>query len=151
MESVVSWSNLTEGNNSFKPFEEPGIMTVLYLKMFYAARKQLQKIQNQSEAITGRQTTSVLRKELKAAMTPCIILGVLLICWIPQVILASIYIINPGSCFSYRQFIADIFIQINSGLNPLIYAWRNKEFRHAFKKILMRIACRSHNQATFYG
>nr|XP_006821087.1 PREDICTED: adrenergic receptor-like protein isoform X1 [Saccoglossus kowalevskii] len=82
---------------------------------------------------------AVFMTELKAAITPCIVLGVLLVCWLPQLIMVSIHPLFPGSCDVIGQMVADTLIVINSGINPVIYAWRNRKFRQAFQKIIQKM------------
>ncbi|NP_001164684.1 adrenergic receptor-like protein [Saccoglossus kowalevskii] len=115
------------------------IMVVLYIRIFLAARTQLRKINNQLQVTDHIQQNSRLQTELKAAITPCIVLGVLLVCWLPQLIMVSIHPLFPGSCDVIGQMVADTLIVINSGINPVIYAWRNRKFRQAFQKIIQKM------------
>lgn len=77
-----------------------------------------------------------IRKENKAARTLGLIMGVFLMCWLPYF---SINIAFPlwGDRISPIVLEASMWLgYANSSLNPFIYAFFNKDFRHAFVAIL---------------
>lgn len=70
-----------------------------------------------------------------------LILGCFTICWLPYFIVAcsQIYrLIENSSAVAYMA--AFTLAMSNSAMNPLIYAWKNSNFRHAFINLLK---CRS--------
>lgn len=70
-----------------------------------------------------------------------LILGCFTICWLPYFIVAcsQIYrLIESSSAVAYMA--AFTLAMSNSAMNPLIYAWKNSNFRHAFINLLK---CRS--------
>lgn len=66
-----------------------------------------------------------------------LILGGFSICWLPYFIVACVQIfslIDYNSPILYKS--AFSLAMANSGMNPLIYAWKNKNFRRAFALLL---------------
>ena len=105
----------------------------MYVRIFLAARYHLRRINPQTENTPQQH---YIKRELKAAVTPCIVLGVMFICWIPQIIVMGM---TRHELSAFRErFVADAFLLINSTINPLIYACHSKEFRQAFCKIIQK-------------
>ncbi|XP_026475953.1 octopamine receptor beta-3R-like [Ctenocephalides felis] len=78
------------------------------------------------------------RAEHKAARTLGIIMGVFLICWLPFFLWYVITTLCGDSCPCPDVVVATLFWigYFNSALNPLIYAYFNRDFREAFKNTL---------------
>ncbi|XP_077478839.1 adenosine A2a receptor b [Stigmatopora argus] len=121
------------------------VMLVVYAHIFMAARRQLhlmglKKISPVTPAI-GKPSSSfrsTFQKEVHAAKSLAIIVGLFAFCWLP------VHIIN---CFNYLcdscqrphhwvMNIAIILSHANSVVNPFIYAYRIREFRQTFRRIL---------------
>uniref|UniRef100_UPI00398E9B08 adenosine receptor A2a-like n=1 Tax=Pristiophorus japonicus TaxID=55135 RepID=UPI00398E9B08 len=122
------------------------IMFGIYLRIFMAARHQLKQME--FKVIHTEKTRSTLQKEVHAAKSLAIIVGLFAICWLP------LHIINCFSLFcdncrppAWIMYFAIILSHANSVVNPLIYAYRIREFRHTFRKILKRHVLRKTDQA----
>ncbi|KAF7653727.1 hypothetical protein LDENG_00079260 [Lucifuga dentata] len=120
------------------------VMLVIYAHIFMAARRQLRltglkvaSVQGQMPA-SSHSPPSTFQKEVHAAKSLAIIVGLFAVCWLP------LHIIN---CFNHLcqecgrphiwvMNIAIILSHANSVVNPFIYAYRIREFRHTFKRIL---------------
>ena len=81
------------------------------------------------------ETNSSRKKEFKAAKTIAIVLGFLLTCYAPSVVVITfIYFISPinssnGSLWACIIAWQSTFVLLNSLINPLIYGWRVQEIR----------------------
>ncbi|XP_073971484.1 octopamine receptor beta-2R-like isoform X2 [Rhodnius prolixus] len=94
-------------------------------------------IQLNSNGTTMRTATS-WRSEHKAARTLGIIMGVFMICWLPFFLWYVITTLCGQVCYCPDVVVAVLFWigYFNSALNPLIYAYFNRDFREAFKNTL---------------
>ncbi|XP_061822451.1 adenosine receptor A2b-like [Nerophis lumbriciformis] len=122
------------------------VMLVVYAHIFMAARRQLRLtgLKKVSPAPSLRapasSSRSTLHKEVHAAKSLAIIVGLFAVCWLP------LHVIN---CFNHLcpdcarphvwvMNIAIIMSHANSVVNPFIYAYRIREFRQTFRRILHR-------------
>lgn len=114
------------------------LMLAIYLCIFMAARHQLMLIE--VKASHGEKSRSVLQKEVQAAKSLAIIVGLFAVCWLP------LHIINCFTLFCPQcdrppdlvMYVAIILSHANSVVNPFIYAYRIREFRHTFRRIIRR-------------
>lgn len=79
------------------------------------------------------------KSEQRQANTIAIIIVTLMLCYLPQITLLTIRATYGDS----RELLnidawADLFVFLNSSLNPLIYCLRNKEIRSALKSLFKR-------------
>lgn len=66
-----------------------------------------------------------------------LILGCFTICWLPYFIVACTRIFEFGANSSLNYYKAAFSLAMaNSGMNPVIYAWKNRTFRRAFIHLL---------------
>ncbi|XP_024130497.1 adenosine A2a receptor a [Oryzias melastigma] len=114
------------------------LMLAIYLCIFMAARHQLKLME--VKALHGEKSRSTLQKEVQAAKSLAIIVGLFAVCWLP------LHIINCFTLFCprcHRPHLAILYVAIilshaNSVINPFIYAYRIREFRKTFRKIIRR-------------
>ncbi|XP_076644749.1 octopamine receptor beta-1R isoform X2 [Halictus rubicundus] len=95
----------------------------------------------QAAAETGtsiRQQTKSWRAEHKAARTLGIIMGAFLLCWLPFFLWYLTTSLCGEACYCPDTVVTVLFWigYFNSALNPLIYAYFNRDFREAFKDTL---------------
>lgn len=64
-----------------------------------------------------------------------LIIGCFSICWLPYFIVVSIMSFGVSDLDLLLR-LAVVLATANSGMNPLIYAWKNSNFRKAFQKML---------------
>ncbi|XP_026118392.1 trace amine-associated receptor 4-like [Carassius auratus] len=118
----------------------PGIiMSSLYLKIFYVARKHVKVM---SERVTGgMRSQSSAHRERKAAKTLAIVMGVFLLCWLPYFTAAAL---DPFFNFWTPAVVFDAlfwFAYFNSTCNPLIYGFFYPCFQKAFKILISTYIC----------
>ncbi|KAF7391804.1 hypothetical protein HZH68_011347 [Vespula germanica] len=85
-----------------------------------------------------RQQSKSWRAEHKAARTLGIIMGAFLLCWLPFFLWYLTTTLCGEACYCPDTVVSVLFWigYFNSALNPLIYAYFNRDFREAFKDTL---------------
>ncbi|XP_026825542.1 octopamine receptor beta-3R isoform X2 [Ooceraea biroi] len=85
-----------------------------------------------------RQQTKSWRAEHKAARTLGIIMGAFLLCWLPFFLWYLTTSLCGEACYCPDAVVLVLFWigYFNSALNPIIYAYFNRDFRDAFKDTL---------------
>ncbi|CAN2387850.1 7 transmembrane receptor (rhodopsin family) [Pristimantis euphronides] len=123
------------------------IMLGIYIKIFMVARKQLRQIELKCVGSDNSRTT--LQKEVNAAKSLAIIVGLFVFCWLPIHILNCITLFDPN--FSnekpeWAMSLAIILSHANSVVNPIIYAYKIRDFRYTFRKIISKyLICKKDN------
>uniref|UniRef100_A0A8C2XC29 Adenosine A1 receptor n=1 Tax=Cyclopterus lumpus TaxID=8103 RepID=A0A8C2XC29_CYCLU len=108
------------------------LMLAIYVEIFYMIHKQLNKKVTASHTDPRR----YFGKELKLAKSLALVLFLFAVSWLPLHILNCITLFCPD--FDKPMFliyIAIILTHGNSAVNPIVYAFRIKKFRTAFRKI----------------
>lgn len=84
-----------------------------------------------------------MKREHKAAKTLGIIMGIFILCWLPFFLWYVITTLCGDACYCPDVVVALLFWigYFNSTLNPLIYAYFNRDFREAFKNTLQCAFC----------
>ncbi|KAK4812183.1 hypothetical protein QYF61_009075 [Mycteria americana] len=116
------------------------IMLGIYIKIFMVACKQLHQIE-----LMGNSRTT-LQKEVHAAKSLAIIVGLFAFCWLPLHILNCITHFHEEFSKSkpeWVMYMAIILSHANSVINPIIYAYRIRDFRYTFRKIISKILCKT--------
>uniref|UniRef100_A0A4W5M9Y9 Adenosine A2a receptor n=1 Tax=Hucho hucho TaxID=62062 RepID=A0A4W5M9Y9_9TELE len=100
-------------------------MLAIYARIFMAARRQLRLM-------------DLKLKEVHAAKSLAIIVGLFALCWLPLHIINcfNLFCQDCGRPHIWVMNIAIILSHANSVVNPFIYAYRIREFRHTFRRIL---------------
>ncbi|XP_017849616.1 octopamine receptor beta-1R [Drosophila busckii] len=99
---------------------------------------QISQIPKPRPSIQVEQSTiTTMRRERKAARTLGIIMSAFLLCWLPFFVWYITFTLCD-SCKTPRLVVGILFWigYFNSALNPIIYAYFNRDFRAAFKKTL---------------
>ena len=117
------------------------IMLGIYLKIFTVARKQMRKIELKcvGNGDSHQHHRTLLQREIRAAKSLSIIMGLFAVCWLPVHVLNCITLFFPEL---HRppilMYVAILLSHANSAVNPVIYAYRIQDFRNTFRKILSR-------------
>ncbi|GAB6031558.1 octopamine receptor [Chamberlinius hualienensis] len=85
-----------------------------------------------------------MKRERKAAKTLGIIMGCFILCWLPFFLWYLITTMCGDNC-PYPEIVVSIVFWIgyfNSSVNPIIYAYFNREFREAFRETLQCVFCK---------
>ncbi|KAF5898356.1 adenosine receptor A2b [Clarias magur] len=118
-------------------------MLGIYVKIFTVARKQLRQIKlgsvmGNGESRQHQHHRGFLQREIRAAKSLSIIVGLFALCWLPVHVLNCLTLFVPTEKSEYVMYVAIILSHANSAVNPIIYAYRIREFRNTFRKILAR-------------
>ncbi|XP_049460934.1 5-hydroxytryptamine (serotonin) receptor 1A b isoform X2 [Epinephelus fuscoguttatus] len=100
--------------------------------------------ESRHEKATEAKRKIALARERKTVKTLGIIMGTFILCWLPFFIVALVMPFCQESCYMPR-WLEDVINWLgysNSLLNPIIYAYFNKDFQSAFKKIIKCHFCR---------
>lgn len=97
------------------------------------------------------QETPAQRQERKAAKTIAFVIGAFILLVYPRIIMLLYHMANKETPSSrLARFWVRVLLYSNSAVNPAVYAWRHKEIRREFKKILKkcwhRLACKDKHQ-----
>nr|XP_012593339.1 cytospin-B isoform X2 [Microcebus murinus] len=109
------------------------IMLVIYIKIFMVACRQLQR----TELMDHSRTT--LQREIHAAKSLAMIVGIFALCWLPVHVINCVTLFQPARAKNKPRWAMNIAILLshaNSVVNPIVYAYRNRDFRYTFHKII---------------
>uniref|UniRef100_A0A8C6X8X3 G-protein coupled receptors family 1 profile domain-containing protein n=1 Tax=Naja naja TaxID=35670 RepID=A0A8C6X8X3_NAJNA len=120
------------------------LMLVLYGRIFKAARFRIRKTVRKADKKQPPLSPSepvekvmALARERKTVKTLGIIMGTFILCWLPFFIVALVLPFCEVGC-SMPAWLGAVINWLgysNSLLNPVIYAYFNKDFQSAFQKI----------------
>lgn len=116
------------------------VICYCYFHIFRAARLQQRQIAVLS-SVNSTYASTVLKNK-KAAWTIGIIIGLFVLMWTPNLILAFVEIVTARQASCRRLdivlswYFAGFLSFFSSCCNPWVYAARSREFRAAFKRVL---------------
>ena len=117
------------------------VNAIFYLKIYLAVKYHTEQIAAMQTS-DGREINEEMRrnaeKQKKAAVTFFCVYLVLVVCYLPNLIIACIKFADV-TISKYLTAFTDFVVFLNSSLNPLIYCWKMKHIRHAVKSILVKI------------
>ena len=125
------------------------ITVIIYVQIFIAARKQRRKIQQQNAAVN--EGNKDMRQVHKSTKMMALILGLFELSWMPFLLTQSVHrlVHDPQN----SSILLEVFLRFvsvlafsNSFWNPVVYGWKNKQFRKAYKEVLS-ICCRFQDEA----
>lgn len=109
------------------------IMLVIYIKIFMVACRQLQRMELMDHSRT------VLQREIHAAKSLAMIVGIFAVCWLPLHAINCVTLFQPTQAKpKWAMNMAILLSHANSVVNPIVYAYRNQDFRYTFHKIISR-------------
>ncbi|XP_078614246.1 adenosine receptor A2b-like [Branchiostoma floridae x Branchiostoma japonicum] len=115
------------------------IMGFIYSTIFWSVRKQLRLIKSTDITTSAiEKKKKYFKKEVKAAKSLAIIVGLFAVCWLPLHTLNCITHFTKDPCaFPYELLMTAILLShANSAVNPVIYAFRNRDYRITFKSLV---------------
>ena len=114
------------------------IILCSYTYIFIVSYKQRQLVREQGRDIPGMPT---VEHHMKGARTLAIVVALCLLSIIALLVVTSLRIFCGISLGRRDQMLMvnivyDLAMFLNAVCNPLIYGWKNEEFRNAFRKML---------------
>ena len=115
------------------------IILFSYTYIFIVSYKQRQHVREQCRDVPGMPT---IKHQMKGARTLAIIVALCLLSIIPMLAVTFLRVFCGISLGSHghqkllKQILYDMAMFLNTICNPLIYGWKNEEFRNAFRKML---------------
>ena len=115
------------------------IMICSYTYIFIVSHKQRQRVRKQGRDFPGMPT---IKHEMRGARTLAIVVALCLLSIIPILVVTSLRVFWAKllAGHSHQKLLQHIVYKVamflNASCNPLIYGWRNEEFRNAFRKML---------------
>ena len=116
------------------------IILCSYTYIFIVAYKQRQFVRGQGHNVTGMPT---IKHHLKGARTLAIVVALCLLSIIALLVVTTLRVFrgkalggHDHQMFRLHKIVYDVAMFLNAICNPLIYGWKNEEFRNAFRKML---------------
>ena len=115
------------------------IILCSYTYIFIVSYKQRQLVREQGRDIPGMPT---VEHHMKGARTLAIVVALCLLSIIALLVVTSLRIFfgkllgGRGHKMLPEKIVYDVAMFLNAICNPLIYGWKNEEFRNAFRKML---------------
>ncbi|CAH3140573.1 unnamed protein product, partial [Porites evermanni] len=115
------------------------IIICSYTYIFIVSYKQRQRVRKQGRDFPGMPT---IKHEMKGARTLAIVVALCLLSIIPILVVTSLRVFWAKllAGHSHQKLLQHIVYKVamflNASCNPLIYGWRNEEFRNAFRKMI---------------
>ena len=108
------------------------IIMTSYSYVFIIAWKQRRQIR-EGENLQGELT---MKCEMKGARTVAIVVGICLVSFIPLLVVLCIRFLTSSPIEARKMQAVYLVASLNACWNPLIYCWRNENFRNSFKRLL---------------
>ena len=110
------------------------VIMTLYIDryIFIIAWKQRREIQEE-DSLHGK---LAMKREIKGARTVVIVVGVCLVSFIPLLVVVCLRFLTSAQITMHEMYAVYLVANLNPCWNPLIYCWRNENFRSSFKRLL---------------
>ena len=108
------------------------IIITCYSYIFTVAWKQRRQIREEDN-LQGELAT---KHEIKGARTVAILVGICLVSFIPLLVVLCLRFLTSSPIAARKMHAVYLVASLNACWNPLIYCWRNENFRSSFKKLL---------------
>ena len=108
------------------------IIIVSYSYIFTVACKQRRQIQGKNNL----QGKLAMKREMNGARTVAIVVGICLVSFFPLLVVLCLRFLNSTSIQALQISAVYLVASLNAFWNPLIYCWRNANFRGSVKRLL---------------
>ena len=108
------------------------IILASYSYIFKVAWKQHREVREEDH-LQGELT---MKREMKGSRTVAIVVGICLISFIPLLVVLCLRFLTSSPIAACKMHAVYLVASLNACWNPLIYCWRNENFRNSFKRLL---------------
>ena len=149
---MVPFSKLYTSLSNFLNFVGPVVVTcVLNIMIYCIARKHTLGSASfnahQESGQKSKQGAKVYARNLKAAKTTFMFVAAFFFCWQPFSyfsIVANLWGHENWKTYPFKLFyVLLMFGYLNSALNPFLFAFRNKQFKHTYVRLVSSVRRRS--------
>lgn len=105
------------------------IIMTSYSYIFIIAWKQRRQIREEEGELA-------VKREMKGARTVAIVVGICLVSFIPLLSVLCLRFLTSSPITAHKIHAVYLVASLNACWNPLIYCWRNENFRNSFKRLL---------------
>ena len=115
------------------------IIICSYTYIFIVSYKQRQRVRKQGRDFPGIPT---VKHEMKGARTLAIVVALCLLSIIPILVVTSLRVFWGKLLAGHlhqkllQHIVYKVAMFLNAACNPLIYGWRNEDFRNAFRRMI---------------
>ena len=115
--------------------------TFSYAKIFLTLRHRQNQVQEQVQQPSQTNQLNIARYR-KAVSTALCLKFMLLVCYLPQAISATLLMLaGPSSSVSLVLGVTTTLVFVNSSLNPILYCWKIDEVRQTVKDTIRQVLC----------
>ena len=117
------------------------LIFIMYMHIFHIARSHSKQIQAQGIS-TGNYSATEMKTKMKLTKMAALVMGVFLCSWLPFIVFTGLDLVaksrstQPSSLVVNARALSSILALANSGMNPVIYAVKDRNLNNAFRKIL---------------
>ncbi|KAK7103312.1 beta-2 adrenergic receptor-like [Littorina saxatilis] len=111
------------------------VITVCYFRIYTVARHHARAIAAVENSVQQNLRMRFMMKDTKYSKTLALVIGVFLALWTPYLACLMAQVVAEVHVSPWVWNYLTLLAVLNSGLNPWIYAFKNNEFRAAFRKI----------------
>ena len=122
------------------------LISVLYVMIF----REIRRIKANEAPMPNNQQQEREAEERRGAKTVAIILGLLILSFIPLIVHGILSVTRLGSYMGHIRIYASTAALSNSSFNVFVYYWRNEQMRKAMIKVIRKITSRCTNQVNPY-
>ena len=108
------------------------IIVISYSYIFNAACKQRRQVMQEERNFQ----VVTMKREMKAARTVVIVVGLCLASFVPLLVILWLHVFTSVTISPRQLHVAYTVASMNACWNPLIYCWKNQDFRRGFKRLL---------------
>ena len=120
------------------------LTTVAYVHIYRAVRHHQSQIHSQLQHQNAQ--AMELYREKKAAFNAVHFYVIFVACYLPSVCSITLLITDSSQIsFWFALHASNVFVFLNSSLNPLVYCWRYREIRQIMKSTVKKIFCITEN------